>query len=85
VTIYAGALQTMSTKASGLTTGVLFIPHYPFAMIMTVGLAALMLIFLFDTIDYFVKGIKNLRPADGVGRNEIAKDEVAKALSDIAN
>ncbi len=69
-TLYAGVLQVQSVQQSGVTTGVLFIPHVPFTVVMTIGLGALMVVFILDTIDYFVAGIKNVKPEEELRKQQ---------------
>ena len=58
ITFYAGILLAMDNFQSGQYTAVLYIPRYPFALIMSVGLLALTIAFAFDTVDYLIKGSK---------------------------
>ena len=60
ITFYAGVLLIMDDFRSGIYTAVLYIPLYPFACIMTVGLFTLTIALGLDTIDYFIKGVKKI-------------------------
>ena len=61
ITFYAGVLLIMEDFRSGIYTAVLYIPLYPFACIMTVGLLTLTIALGLDTVDYFIKGAKKGR------------------------
>lgn len=60
ITFYASTLLASGHQASGITTAVLYIPLSPFSWIMSLGLLSLTVVLLFDTVDYWIKGIKNI-------------------------
>jgi len=70
---YAGFLQSQTVIKSGLTTQVLYIPHWPFLIIMTVGLGVLALVFTLDAVKTVIMGIKNERPPDKTMKSEAEK------------
>ena len=70
----AGLLQVKTTITTKVTTAVLYLPFTPFVVVMTIGLMALAIVLALDTIEYFVKAIKNLNP-DRIGKD--AKEENA--------
>jgi len=74
---YAGILQTQNVLRTKLTTQVLFIPHWPFMIIMTVGLGVLTATLALDSIKYFIMAIKNEKP-----ENPMEKSEVQKVLEE---
>ena len=61
---YASFLQTQTVITNKLTTQVLFIPHYPFTIIMTIGFGALAVVIALETINYFIAAIKNIKPEE---------------------
>jgi len=58
----AAIIYAMENFRSGRTTAVLFLPIYPFAFIMALGMATFTVILALDTIDFVIKGIENKRP-----------------------
>ena len=74
ITFYAGILLILEDFRSGIYTAVLYIPLFPFACIMTIGLLTLTIALGLDTIDYFIKGVKKI-PSE----QEIAPEEKNEA------
>jgi len=70
---YAGFLQSQTVIKSGLTTQVLYIPHWPFMIIMTVGLGVLAVVFTFDAAKYMIMAVKNEKPAAPLEKTEAEK------------
>jgi TRAP-type C4-dicarboxylate transport system permease small subunit len=83
IVFYAGILQAGTVGRAGLTTSVLFIPPFPFFIVMTVGFGVLMVVLAYDTFVCLYKGIKNLRPEQEHVK-EAAKKIVEETLSAIA-
>jgi len=77
---YAALLQTQAVIRSGLTTQVLYIPHWPFFMIMFTGLAVLAVVFTLDTVKSVLAGIKNEKP-EGM-REKTEAEKVIEATKD---
>ena len=61
---YASVLQAQNVWRSGLTTQVLFIPHFPFVVLMAAGLIVLAIVLTLDTIKHAIMGITNQKPAN---------------------
>ena len=74
---YAALLQSQTVIKTGLTTQVLFIPHWPFLIIMTVGLGVLGIVFVLDTIQSVIRVILNQKP-----EGEFEKSEADKVLEE---
>lgn len=55
ITFYACVQQALSNLSSGITTAVLFIPLYPFALIMAAGMLVLTAVLVLDTIDSIIQ------------------------------
>ena len=60
ITFYAGILLTLEDFRSGIYTAVLYIPLFPFACIMAIGLFTLTVALGLDTIDYYIKGVRKI-------------------------
>lgn len=79
---YACILQSKTIMKSGLTTQVLYIPHWPFMIIMAIGLGVLAIVFTLDTIQYLIRGIKNEKPTKPIEKTEVEKviEETREAI-----
>ena len=62
IVFYASLLLATGHQTSGITTAVLYVPLYPFSFIMSIGLLSLTVVLLLDTVDYLIKGVKNIAP-----------------------
>ena len=70
---YAAFLQSQTVIRTGLKTQVLYLPHWPFVIIMTVGLCVLAIVLTMDTIKYFIMAVKNEKPAAPIEKTEAQK------------
>ena len=75
ITFYAGMLLIIEDFKSGIYTAVLYIPLYPFACIMTVGLLTLTIALGLDTIDYFIKGARKIPSEQELGIETEAEEK----------
>ena len=82
-TLFAAALlQTQTVIRTGLTTQVLYIPHWPFFVLMAVGLGVLAIVFTLDTVQYLIRAIKNEKPTAPIVKTEAEKviEETREAM-----
>jgi len=79
---YAGVLKLQEVISRGITTQVLYIPHWPFATCMMVGLGALSVVFAFDAVQAIIKSVKNEKPVNGMEKSEAEKvlEETREAM-----
>jgi len=77
---YAAYLQAGTVMKTGLTTQVLYIPHWPFMTIMAVGLFVLAVVFTLDAVKSAILAIKNEKP-DGLAIKSEAEKVIEESMS----
>jgi len=81
----AGWTLSMTNYTKGLTTAVLFIPYWPFNIVLTIGLGALTLVFAMDAIDFIYRGIKKIKSKAEIEAEERREEYVLERRQEKAD